>query len=1292
MPKTWLILLSKILAIAASSLYSSSQVLAQNITLDGSLGVSGNLTGPNYTIPQNVGQTVGNNLFHSFGRFNLNSNEAAIFQSNPNIQNILSRVTGNNLSLIDGLIRTNSGVNLFLINPSGIVFGENARLDVGGSFVASTANALRFGDLGYFSATEKNFPSSLLTINPSALWFNQINQNVGIKNNSIAPAGKESAGFDVFGLRVPDGKSLLLVGGNVSMDGGELNAYGGRVELGGLAEPGNVNILFDGNNPRLEFTENVARADISLNQAFVFVEEAGAGNITFNARNIEILGGSELSAGIGSGLGKPDTIAGDIILNATGAIDVAKSFILNNVRLGAKGNGGNITITSGKFLLRDSAGLDTSTSGQGNAGNVTVRAKDFVSLAGAGIFSTVEAGGVGKGGNIDINAATLSLKDNAQLQTITRAASATQPAGQGNAGNVNITVASAVDIFGEKNGFGSGIISSLGRGSVGNGGNITIDSGSLSLRDGAQLVTSTAGQGNAGNVTVRAKDFVSLAGAGIFSTVEAGGVGKGGNIDINAATLSLKDNAQLQTITRAASVTQTAGQGDAGNVNLKVAGSVDIFGERTRIGSLLNTGSVGNGGNITIDSGSFSLRDGSQLVTSTLGQGDAGNVTVRAKDGVSITGNAVIFSTVEAGGVGKGGNIDINAATLSIKDGTQLQTITRAASATQPAGRGKAGNVNIKVAGAVDISGRKNGFGSGIFSNLGIASVGNGGNITIDSGSFLLRDGAQLVTSTAGQGNAGNVMVRVKDFVYITDATIFSTIEAGGVGKGGNIDINAASLSLADGAQLLTFIRRASDTQPAGMGNAGNVSIKVTGAVDIFGEKDEVSSILSRLEAGTKGDGGNITIDSDSLSLRNGAQLDAASFGQGNAGSIYINTKDTVNISGTSKKSGLSSALFSSTVENSTGKGGDISVITKIFRISNGALLDARTVNDKKSGDIRVSADIVEALNGGQLTTTSSSSGNAGKITVNATDKVIISGSDPNFSNRITKFLDNVLNVGANSGFFVSSTSSGTTGDIEINSPKITLDNQGQLNANSTSGNGGNININSDLLLLRRGSKISTDAGTDQKGGDGGNININSIFTVAVPNEDSDITANAFDGKGGNVTITARNQGIFGIEARFKESPTTNDITASSENGAQGEVFINQPDTDPSRGLIELPTNLVDASQQIAQGCTPRMGETTSRFISTGRGGIPENPYEPLRKRAVINNWVALPNNENQQTRKINEEITTKPTSKTIVEAQGWVINPRGEVELVAQVSAGNSHSPSIQSNFSCNSFPVLSQ
>ena len=115
----------------------------------------------------------------------------------------------------------NGGANLFFINPNGILFGNNARLDVAGSFVASTANSFVFGDRLEFSATNPQSPSALLTVNPSALFFNQLPAR-RIENRSIAPAGD-----NIFGLRVPDGRSLLLAGGDIAINEGKLNAPGG---------------------------------------------------------------------------------------------------------------------------------------------------------------------------------------------------------------------------------------------------------------------------------------------------------------------------------------------------------------------------------------------------------------------------------------------------------------------------------------------------------------------------------------------------------------------------------------------------------------------------------------------------------------------------------------------------------------------------------------------------------------------------------------------------------------------------------------------------------------------------------------------------------------------------------------------------------------------------------------------------------------------------------------------------------------------------------------------------------
>ncbi|MGA7934829.1 MAG: filamentous hemagglutinin N-terminal domain-containing protein, partial [Kovacikia sp.] len=208
------------------------------------------------------GARRGINLFHSFLRFNVAEGKGVYFFSpDAGIQNILARVTGNSRSDIQGTIGTygNSIPNLFLINPKGIIFGRYASLDMGnaglapggsgGSFVATTANAVLLGNNGIFSASDPA-RSQLLDVKPSALLFNAIGVQ-GIVNQSQAT--QSVLGFNINGLQVPDGRSLLLVGGDVRLDGGIVRASGGHVGLGGLAAPGIVTLNLAGNNLSLNF-------------------------------------------------------------------------------------------------------------------------------------------------------------------------------------------------------------------------------------------------------------------------------------------------------------------------------------------------------------------------------------------------------------------------------------------------------------------------------------------------------------------------------------------------------------------------------------------------------------------------------------------------------------------------------------------------------------------------------------------------------------------------------------------------------------------------------------------------------------------------------------------------------------------------------------------------------------------------------------------------------------------------------------------------------------------------------
>jgi filamentous hemagglutinin family protein len=987
------------------------------------------------------GLNKGQNLFHSFQDFSIPTGGAATFINPVENKAIITRVTGNFFSDIDGTINT-QGANFFLINPNGILFGANTQLNVGQTFIGSTANGIDLLDAGgqvYRFGTNGNNDAPLLTINSNALLTPArliLNGNNGQINN-------------VGTLETPNYNQYIgLFGGNVSMNGGWINAQGGRVEIGGLSAAGTVELGVEGNILHAQFPTNVNRSDVSFtNAARVNVAWDGGADIAISARNLELLSGSVLRGGIESGLGTSEAIAGDIKLNAT-----------ENILIGGSG----------------------------------------------GIGNSVRVDSIGRGGNIDIQAGTFSLQDNASIQAAT--------AGTGNAGNINIRVAGAADVSGS----GTVIDSTVRVTANGNAGNIIIAADSFKLSNDALLLSTTSGKGNAGNMMVTAKNAVSLTGSNIFSTVNAGGVGKGGTIEINAASLSISNGNQLLTTTRSASATQPAGIGDAGNVNINVTGAVDIAGSQdsflSKIGSSVETGAVGNGGNININAGSFSLRDGSSIESLTASKGNAGNVTLKVKNAVDLI-NTTIFSSVEAGGVGKGGTIEIDANSLSISNSTQLLTTTRSASATQPAGIGDAGNVNINVTGAVDIAGSQDGFFSKIGSSVATGAVGRGGNININAGSFSLRDGASIESATAGTGNAGNVTVRAKDAVSLINSSVFTTVEAGGIGKGGTIDIKAASLSLQDGAQLLT------NTQFGGRGDAGTIRVNVANFITISGKNDN----------------------------------------------------------------GFSGLLVTS-------------------RSNNGA-----------------------------------------------------------------------------------------AGDLTISAPKITLENGGILAAQSAYGTGGNINIaNTNLLILRRGSRISATAGgTALQDSNGGSITINlpNGFIIAAPNENSDITANAFGGKGGKVSInTQQNFWIAPLSRTELEKllgttdPTqldpvslpTNNITAISQvnPNLSGQVNTTPPEIDITAGLTPLPNNVTDPADRINPNCSPKAIANNS-FTTIGRGGIPASPKDPLNGEAITTNWVRL----NPQAKTPSTPITPNLTTATqsIVEAQAWRLDRNGDILLVARSAPNRS-------------------
>lgn len=1132
------------------------------ITPDNTLGTESSTITPNVNI-QNTpsvlidgGAQRGANLFHSFQQFNIDEGRGAYF-TNPNgINHIFSRVTGGSPSNLLGTLGVLGSANLFLINPNGIIFGPNASLNVGGSFVATTADAIGFGNQGFFSASNPESSSSVLTVNPSALLFNQL-KTASIQNNSV------------FGLRVPDSKSLLLVGGDINMNGGALLAFGGRVELGGISGKGAVALNSNGNNLSLSFPNSIERSDVFLsNGAGVAVIADGGGSIAINARNLEMTGQSQLVAGIEPGLDSDNSQAGNIEVNTTGAINLNNSLIVNLVRPKATGNGGDIYLRANTLQVENGAEVSANTSGVGNGGSLTVDAQQVqVNGSGSQFFTGLSAytqsGSTGDAGDLAIKTNTLIVQNGGLVDTSTF--------GMGRGGNLTID---AIDV--QVIGQGSGLLGFAQSDPTGNagslsintntltvkdggfirsdtlnarrGGNLTIKTNTLLVEDGSLITASTFGSGNGGNLNIDAKD-IQLVGidSALFASAQPGSTGNAGSLSIKTNTLVVRDGAEV--------VTDTSGTGKGGNLNidaqdLQLIGIPQFF---TGLSASSQPDSTGDAGNLTIKTNTLTVRNGAQVNANSFGKGNGGNLTVAASQSINLSGRRSLLSS-QTQGSGASGNLQISTRQLTVQDGAQISTSSFA--------EGQGGNLFVNASETIELIGTSpdnDQIPSGLFAQG--EGAGASGNLEIVSGRFIVRDGAGVSTTTYGQGQGGRLSVNASDSVELTGGGGLST-QAQGDGVAGNLAITTRKLIVRDGSQVLTTTY--------GQGQGGILSVNASDSVELTGR-------LSGLFADTQGDGaaGSLTINTNKLIVQDEAQISTGTVGKGQGGNLTVNAADSVLISSSANSSRFSGLL---SLAQGEGAAGNLNITTEQL-----------TLKDK--------AQIAVASEG-----------------------------------------------------------TGQAGNLDVTARSIFLDgNQAGINAQTAVGNGGNITLQDlDLLLLRRGSQISTNAGTEQQPGNGGNIAITAPngFIIAVPNENSDITANAYTGKGGRVDIEAF--GIYGIQPR--QNPTSlSDITASSEFGIQGTIELNTPEIDPNSGLVELPSVPVDT--EIAQGCTAGGTVAKSEFTITGRGGLPTNPGEALSTDAVQVDLVTL-----------NPQIAVSSTPNSIVEAENWVIDANGNVTLIANV------------------------
>jgi filamentous hemagglutinin family protein len=925
------------------------------------------------------------------------------------------------------------------------------------------------------------------------------------------------------------------------------------------------------------------------------------------------------------------------------------------------GNGGAISFTtnSGTISLLDSDSFSPSSSSSGTAGNGGAISfatnSGTISLLNSDSFSrsSSSSGTAGNGGAISFatNSGTISLTDSSSNSFSSSFSSSPSFLSSGiarnggaisfatNSGNISLTNSS------------SNSFSSSFSGDVGNGGAISFatNSGTISLTNLGLNSYSSSSSGiarNGGAISFATNSgTISLtnSSSNSFSSSFSGDVGNGGAISFatNSGTISLT-NSSSNSFSRSSSSlsSDTARNGGAISFSTNL-GNISLLNSDSDSFSSSSSGTAGNGGAISFstnlgniyllnsdsDSSSFSR-------TSTAGNG--GPIHLSARGGAISGRDSVLnsFAVSQQGGSGNGGKVTLEAG--SEVSGLTVNTV---------ASNGLTGDVevtgfdNLRVANTRILTAQQVEvclFGSCPPSRpvqINLGNRGQAGNVKVSSAGSLTFSDSVIESDTRGGNPAGAITFQANQGIEITDGSTISARTSSG-GQAGNIRFDAPTLVVAGNAQVLA------ETSSSGAG--GSIFVNAPTAVNLRRVND-FSPVLSVQTSGA-GRSGDIVVNTQTLTLSDQARITATATATATnldrGGSITLNASTMtlagiVGVFAETQGQAPAGTLRLNPYNNQP----DLNVtLTPSSQIS------ASTSGSGNGGDLIIQAPRSITLSGpGKLAVETTSSGNAGDINI-STGKLS---------------LTNGVQVSAST----SASATGRAGNIGVNSGTLLLD-RGTLLASTASGEGGNLNLTvNDLILLRNGSLISAQAGGT---GNGGNIAINTPdgFIVAVLNQDSDIIANAFQGDGGRIQITA--QGIFGLEERRAiRGNGTNDIDASSEFGTDGVVENNTPDVDPNRGLVALPTEPVET--EVAQGCQTTGNQASSRFVITGRGGLPPNPSEALSGDAVAMDLVTLGSNVDNRSNPTVFTPSTRPAPQEIVEAQAWIINSNKEVILVAQ-------------------------
>lgn len=1125
----------------AGALCTSAPAHAQ-ITTDGTLRPAQAFNGLHAEIPADAGRQAGGNLFHSFGLFNVHTGGSATFlapvASSPQVANIISRVTGGAASSIDGVLRSQiAGANLFLINPSGILFGPNASLDLSGSFFASTANYLKFADGTRFDAAATANPV-LTSAPPAAFGFLGPSGAITVQGSSLGAA---------------PGQSINLVGGPVTMSDASLKTFAGDIRLVGAGSAGEVSlagnvitgaalapiglqrsalstesangvppgrILIRGGQLRvsgstLASTNNeqadapplelAAGVDLTVSASSITSEtgwSGGSANIALSGDNVTVDRNSQVgSITWGDGRG------GDINLTARGAARVVAAAAdpgYTNVYSWAFGNGdGGHLRLSGDTVTVQSGNAYSYTDGGGTGGSISLAGREVGVTTGGWVYA-YNGAGPGRTGDIALSASKHAFVGGLDWFG-NQAFVFTQALGAG-AGNVSMT-APAIDVIG-------GRVQSYTVG-AGNTGALALTGNVVRLLGGngsfAMVDTTVAGgsTGSGGDINIRAADAFEISrgsepGQWTRLSTSTFSTGRAGSMNVQAGSIRILDGA----LSGASIWAGSGGSGRGGNVDLRATGEIVVTG-----GALIDTltWDRGRGGDVALRAPSIRIEGGS-IHTMARGSGDAGHVLVEGESvrlaGTSVRG-AGIGSWVDHYASGRGGDIVVRASRAFEFDGT----------------------ANL----------------SSLHAETRFASTGDGGNVTIEAGQVVMRGPAHVYVPTNGSGNGGTILIRAHDIDLGAGTSIASDNPPWGGGRGANITIEGTGrLTLAATGAISPFDHwhlHHNDAQivawTGGIGRAGDVSITIP----------EIQAHLnSQIVSYTfgSGDAGTITINADRVRLADTtAIVTSTEQSSGNAGRIVLNIGERFEMSGRgtidNQYAGLRLASRGGVLSTSAGSGDAGSVVLRAPEVVlDDARIQTSTLRAGEGGRIEIYAGDLFLRNGGQIDVKAldGSIGNAGAIVIEAANRLEISG----VSTIDTGF----------SGVNAETLGAGRGGNVRISAGTLLVDRGFVRSSTGGSGDAGTVDVRAREVFLVNGGSI--DAGTAPgSAGAGGSVNVSAT---------SAITVRGVDTTAGIVPLVVHDNPLFGgfFTAGRPQGIFASTIASNTAgSGAGGSVTLSAP-------------------------------------------------------------------------------------------------------------------------------------